>query len=31
MIPWWGGLLLFGAGAFVGMLIFALVALDRDD
>lgn len=31
MIPWWGGILLFVAGAFVGVLICALMAAERGE
>jgi len=31
MIPWWAGLGLFFAGAFVGILYIALLAADRGD
>lgn len=32
MIPWWGGLLLFLVGVFIGMLMSALMAAgDGDD
>ena len=29
MIPWWAGLLLFIAGGFFGILIVALITLDK--
>lgn len=31
MIPWWGGLVLFIVGAFVGVLMIALMSADRGE
>lgn len=31
MIPWWGGVILFFAGAMCALMILALVSIGRDD
>lgn len=31
MIPWWAGLLMFFAGAFIGIFILALITLEEPE